>query len=61
MIVVLGAVVLALAALALARTRCRHVDEDGHSLLVPTHYEGRMRGWCPECSRFTAGWPSQRF
>ncbi len=39
-----------------AQSRCRHLDEDGRSMLVWTHRDGRLRGWCPHCERVTRGW-----
>jgi hypothetical protein len=40
----------------LTRSRCRHLDERGASLLQITWIGGRMRGWCPDCERLTRGW-----
>lgn len=47
----------AIAVWLLTRSGCRHVDEDGRSVLVWTHRGGRLCGWCPQCFRVTRGWP----
>lgn len=37
---------------------CKHVDEDGRSLLMweTDHAKGRVRGRCQHCFRRTRGW-----
>lgn len=51
---------LVAAVLVLARNRCQHIDEQGRSLLQWTWHDGRTRGWCPDCQRWTAGWATAK-
>jgi len=51
-----GGLVLLAAWHLLQLTSCKHVDEFGVSLLSWTWRDGRARGFCPDCQRWTHGW-----
>lgn len=51
-----GLLVLAVAAVLLSFNSCRHVDEQGTSTLAWSYHEGRQRGFCWQCERWTRGW-----
>ncbi len=56
-VAILLAVTLAAVVLFLLRlNRCRHVDDDGRSLLIWRKVDTGIRGWCPDCERETCGW-----
>jgi hypothetical protein len=35
---------------------CKHVDEDGRSMLIWERQPGEVYGRCTDCGRRTAGW-----
>ena len=54
---ILLAVALAGVVLYLLRlNRCRHVDDDGRSILMWRKHDDGIKGYCPDCWRETSGW-----
>lgn len=51
----LGLIVAAVA--ALLPPRCAHVDADGQTVLMWATRGERLCGYCPQCERWTRGWP----